>query len=1777
MRYLKLFVTLVLVLTIVASNVIAASNDKANTRKSTVITNEDQPLNVNARAFTLKQIDKYSGRKINTNKFLPATPQALSGDIHVGAAVAGYTTLTQAFGKLMVYGVGTGGVRFLLDDANYTESGLLLGAIPGASATDAVTIQPATGVVSTVTLTNDAANGGGWTFLSSSYVTVNGTADGGTPGSRDLTVMFDPGQAFPTTALNSVFRLRDGCSNITIENCNIYSMYKSDLTDARPGIVATTSGAANTDLSFDNNRITTASVAIVTVGGNDFDTNISITNNDIGNMGVNVNGQTDYVQRAGIYTEWSDGSTIKGNTVQGLWRNAGTALISGTVDLRRTTGIYQLWGLNSEVSYNVVDSLAQAIDPGGSTTRRAYGIRIQNLTPAGGSPYANTNVTLKNNSISRVFGIGSISGGDIGIEIFPGEGDFLYHNSISLAGSTTQSGRGVTGMQLSGDGTVSGRFTVRNNAFSITRTGGSTTGCYRVFNNSGDADIIDAGGNDLYTTGVTSVLGDANTLTQWKDAFGFDLTSVDGNPGFTNDADLHLAAGQSAAKDIGTDVGVADDYDGDVRDANPDAGYDESSVATALDKDVMPFSVNGIPGTGAPINALANFTITVVNNTPFTAAAFDVNAVVKDENSNVVAGGGTVNTGGTLAAFSSQTLTGFTGFTPTTNGPYSISVTTSLTNDQVPGNDMQTYSVSIVPLVTVTTDYTACFDAGSEFGWSGTGDFELSNSFTKLGGVYGGSGYSWVTVPGAPGDHYTEALASQVLSPFMDLSGLNVGGDNYVSFSHSIMLEPRWDFSTLQYSTDGGTSWTVLGVLDDPNGVNWYSTAVYQNTTVGEPGVCFADVIYAANYPDVTNDPLTMPIWSSAGVCDGADVSTGPYGYIFVQLKLPTALAHHSFIRFRYAAHADFGSEDGWAFDCFKVGSPATFTGATISGVAFSDLDGNGTFGGSDVLTQGATVNLTYFGAEKSTTTTDVNGAYSFTPTAVNLPGDYQVTLTTSEALTVPVSGQYDISTPAGGETYPNNDFGTFDGTLSGKKFNDVNDNGTDDSEPGFEGWTIEAHKDSCAGAVVASGETDANGIYTISLAPGTYYIAEVEQSGYRATTPTCVTVVISAGNPSATANFGNFKLGVIKFEALNDLDGDGVKDAGDVTALPSGDFVNFDVTKDGNPFASSVIGSQTASETFSDLDVGTYVFTQTSTPTGWVVTNPSASTTVVVSTSGANATITRLHFKNPKVNGYKFNDLDGDGTWDGGEPALAGWTINISGDGGGALVTDANGFYETWVGGGSHTISETAQDGWSQTTPTANGGTYVFTAVSGTIPGADKLNQNFGNFQNISVSGTVYRDYNGNGTVDGADVAMSGVTVSLTGSSDQTSGSSGFSFTGVGGGAKTLSVTLPDGFAHTGNTSYAISGVSGTNQSGKNFLLVQSADLTSKYRSFTKDSLAKLGLKAAARKAGQFPTLANMFDEMVAQAKAATQALGIVVGKAGQLRVPTDPKSIKGYVQPKKGADVFASLITKGKTSNLVHTGTARGLDFFAKNEKRILKLNTSLAPGKHDNVLFANLLALSVSVAASDWAKTPEGFGDLKYVGSYEPWYGMTVAELLADANNTMTNWEFVPASTFSDMNAVVEAINADFAGALDTASFFAGGKMQWTGVKSIASSNLLVANPGATPREKIYEPWVETPTSMTLAQNYPNPFNPTTAIRFELTGPSVVTLKVYNMLGQQVATILDAEEYYAEGMQEVSFDATNLTSGVYFYQLTTNATDEETGAVQNFTQTKKMLLTK
>jgi len=96
------------------------------------------------------------------------------------------------------------------------------------------------------------------------------------------------------------------------------------------------------------------------------------------------------------------------------------------------------------------------------------------------------------------------------------------------------------------------------------------------------------------------------------------------------------------------------------------------------------------------------------------------------------------------------------------------------------------------------------------------------------------------------------------------------------------------------------------------------------------------------------------------------------------------------------------------------------------------------------------------------------------------------------------------------------------------------------------------------------------------------------------------------------------------------------------------------------------------------------------------------------------------------------------------------------------------------------------------------------------------------------------------------------------------------------------------------------------------------------------------------------------------------------------------------------------------------------------------------------------------------------------------------------------------------------------------------------------------------------------ISLPTVFALEQNYPNPFNPSTSIQFSLPVDANVTIVVYNLVGEKVADVVSGD--FSAGQHNVNFDASSLTSGVYFYRIDVTASNGS-----NFSSVKKMTVLK
>jgi hypothetical protein len=261
-------------------------------------------------------------------------------------------------------------------------------------------------------------------------------------------------------------------------------------------------------------------------------------------------------------------------------------------------------------------------------------------------------------------------------------------------------------------------------------------------------------------------------------------------------------------------------------------------------------------------------------------------------------------------------------------------------------------------------------------------------------------------------------------------------------------------------------------------------------------------------------------------------------------------------------------------------------------------------------------------------------------------------------------------------------------------------------------------------------------------------------------------------------------------------------------------------------------------------------------------------------------------------------------------------------------------------------------------------------------------------------------------------------------------------------------------------------------------------------------------------------------------------------------------------------------------------HIGAARGFDSIAISATRAKLFIGELKNPKvkkHDNHLLGETHALKLAIIANDSGATEPvdttALGELIYndlSNPSDPCNGLTIREITAFVDSALTYYKHfvLTPDIFAKLDTSVSRINRAFDGEYSAVTLT---PFLLKGIRTVEEVPYLHPDPSALKsahrlsRYSIIEELPETPQ---LSQNYPNPFNPSTTISFVLSNPGLVTLKIYDVLGREVATLLDKEQLEA-GEQRLEYNADNLTSGIYFYRLNVNGGE--------YQQIKKMVLMK
>jgi hypothetical protein len=335
-------------------------------------------------------------------------------------------------------------------------------------------------------------------------------------------------------------------------------------------------------------------------------------------------------------------------------------------------------------------------------------------------------------------------------------------------------------------------------------------------------------------------------------------------------------------------------------------------------------------------------------------------------------------------------------------------------------------------------------------------------------------------------------------------------------------------------------------------------------------------------------------------------------------------------------------------------------------------------------------------------------------------------------------------------------------------KFEDLNGNGLwDAGEQGIAGWAFtvtdpllitNTHYSGSDGCIVIDVSLD--GFYTIEEEmPDGWSVTSTIVNGSPVTPAQSVTIEVNGKDSvSYSVTFGNFECFTVDGFKHNDLNGNGLWDIGEpgiegwgITLYRSVDGATW------TEYASTTTGAD-GYYSFEVCEGGMFKVVEED-RSGWSATSETSFIFTAVSGTDQGPFVF-LNFECFTVDGFKFEDMSGNGVWDVGDTGIEGWTITLSKMDGGNWVevatttTDSSGHYSfTVCEGGEYKVSEETRDGWVATSATEFG----FTAVSGESQTFDFLNYKLG-----QICGTKWYDFDKDGVMDAGEDVIAGFKIEL-------------------------------------------------------------------------------------------------------------------------------------------------------------------------------------------------------------------------------------------------------------------------------------------------------------------------------------------------------------------------------------------------------------------------------
>ncbi len=697
----------------------------------------------------------------------------------------------------------------------------------------------------------------------------------------------------------------------------------------------------------------------------------------------------------------------------------------------------------------------------------------------------------------------------------------------------------------------------------------------------------------------------------------------------------------------------------------------------------------------------------------------------------------------------------------------------------------------------------------------------------------------------------------------------------------------------------------------------------------------------------------------------------------------------------------------------------------------------------------------------------------------------------------------------------------------------------------------------------------------------------------------------------SAIRYYGILPFARINGSVIHDFNGDGKKESGE-TGIAG---VKILLT---GAVAESTITNSLGDYTFDSLGIGSYTITE-ALPPGWGQSFPLAGM-YSVSVDSANANISHKDFGNYQpatVHGMKFEDLNANGTKNPGDPPLSGWKIKLTGSSSYSATTDDSGKYSfSGVLPGSYVLSESLQTGWIQSHPNSN---YALTLYSG----IDTSGLDFGNFRNGAIHGMKFNDLDSNGVKDNGENGLKNWNITLSGyssSSTFTDSNGVYSFVNLHPGNYTVSEVSQPGWVQTypSNTpTYSITITSGFDTSGNDFgnhFAPQTNVQVSKGW-----NLLSLPLAPSNRmKSAIYPTAtsdAYKYENRYVRFDSIPNSIGYWlkfdstehISMTGDVRLSDTIPLTAGWhmigtlslttqisqIQQSPGPIVTtnyyyynagyhpAATTLEPHTGYWVRTGASGQLILTASTSKqspvtgetsmsmlnRLNSISLTDSRGSQQTLYFGKNTSADESLQFFDLPPVPPaGIFDIRFsTGS------MVVAA------------PFINNDAIILLQGAVYPVRVSWNTGNDELPYIlseSAGNSTFREVEIPATGTLTIDNPLVREvhlkQKNDFTFDNQAPKRFQLEANHPNPFNPSTTISYEIPTDAVVKLRIFNLIGQEVASLVNRTQ--TAGIYSIVWNSTStggfdFPGGIYFYRIDASPTN---GSAP-FTQMRKMTLLK